>query len=98
MLQDKAILIGIKVDKGTVVLPGSSGETTTQGLDGLAERCEKYYQAGARFAKWYIWLLRILGDLFLKLEKENHRLLQSKKMQLCWLDMLLFVKLTESYQ
>lgn len=24
----------------------------TQGLDGLADRCKKYYEAGARFAKW----------------------------------------------
>jgi fructose-bisphosphate aldolase class I len=28
------------------------GETVTEGLDGLAERLAKYYQAGARFAKW----------------------------------------------
>ncbi|PKI32659.1 hypothetical protein CRG98_046969 [Punica granatum] len=46
------VLPGIKVDKGTVELPGTNGETTTQGLDGLAERCQKYYAAGARFAKW----------------------------------------------
>ncbi|XP_020417905.1 fructose-bisphosphate aldolase 6, cytosolic-like [Prunus persica] len=31
---------------------GTNGETTTQGLDGLAQRCQKYYEAGARFAKW----------------------------------------------
>ncbi|WP_248792079.1 class I fructose-bisphosphate aldolase, partial [Escherichia coli] len=46
------VLPGIKFDKGTVELPGTNGETTTQGLDGLAERCQKYYAAGARFAKW----------------------------------------------
>ena len=45
-------IVGIKVDKGVVTLPGTNGETTTQGLDGLNERCAKYYQAGARFAKW----------------------------------------------
>eukprot|EP00834_Sanchytrium_tribonematis_P003939 NODE_172_length_14331_cov_0.709177.p4 type:complete len:308 gc:universal NODE_172_length_14331_cov_0.709177:11851-10928(-) len=45
-------VIGIKVDKGVVNLPGTNGETTTQGLDGLLERCQKYYAAGARFAKW----------------------------------------------
>jgi fructose-bisphosphate aldolase, class I len=28
------------------------GETITEGLDGLAERLAKYYDAGARFAKW----------------------------------------------
>ncbi|KAK4396479.1 Fructose-bisphosphate aldolase 6, cytosolic [Sesamum angolense] len=43
---------GIKVDKGTVELAGTNGETTTQGLDGLAQRCQQYYAAGARFAKW----------------------------------------------
>ncbi|AES81975.1 fructose-bisphosphate aldolase [Medicago truncatula] len=31
---------------------GTNGETTTQGLDGLGQRCQKYYEAGARFAKW----------------------------------------------
>ncbi|GAA0146509.1 hypothetical protein Leryth_015563 [Lithospermum erythrorhizon] len=46
------VLPGIKVDKGTVELPGTNGETTTQGLDGLAQRCAEYYKAGARFAKW----------------------------------------------
>lgn len=35
-----------------MVLPGTNNETTTQGLDGLAERCAEYYQKGARFAKW----------------------------------------------
>lgn len=42
----------VKVDKGTVELAGTNGETTTQGLDGLAARCQQYYKAGARFAKW----------------------------------------------
>ena len=45
-------VIGIKVDMGVVPLPGTDGETTTQGLDNLEKRCNKYYQAGARFAKW----------------------------------------------
>lgn len=27
-------------------------EVTTQGLDGLAERCQEYKKAGADFAKW----------------------------------------------
>lgn len=52
VLQDNGIIPGIKVDKGTVNLAGTDGEFTTQGLDGLAERCEKYYKDGARFAKW----------------------------------------------
>ncbi|KAJ3326516.1 hypothetical protein HDU76_012861 [Blyttiomyces sp. JEL0837] len=52
ILQEQGIQIGIKVDLGTVVLPGTNDETTTQGLDGMAARCAKYYAAGARFAKW----------------------------------------------
>jgi len=45
-------LPGIKVDKGAVGLPGFPGETITEGLDGLADRLVKYYERGARFAKW----------------------------------------------
>lgn len=52
LLNSQGICVGIKVDKGTVTLPGTSGETTTQGLDGLGERCKKYFEQGARFAKW----------------------------------------------
>ena len=52
VLKKKGIIPGIKVDKGTVVLSGTNGETTTQGLDDLGKRCAKYYQDGARFAKW----------------------------------------------
>eukprot|EP00474_Spongospora_subterranea_P008424 CRZ08882.1 hypothetical protein [Spongospora subterranea] len=52
VLKENGIVVGIKVDKGTVELSGTDGETTTQGLDDLAQRCQKYYKAGARFAKW----------------------------------------------
>ncbi|XAR64634.1 Fructose-bisphosphate aldolase [Bertholletia excelsa] len=52
LLKENNVLPGIKVDKGTVELPGTNGETTTTGLDGLAQRCQQYYAAGARFAKW----------------------------------------------
>lgn len=52
VLKAGGVLPGIKVDKGTVELPGTNGETTTQGLDDLGQRCKKYYEAGARFAKW----------------------------------------------
>ena len=31
---------------------GTDGETATQGLDGLADRCKAYYDQGCRFAKW----------------------------------------------
>ncbi|CAI8023011.1 Fructose-bisphosphate aldolase C [Geodia barretti] len=52
VLQERGIVPGIKVDKGVVKLLGTDDETTTQGLDGLAERCKEYYEGGARFAKW----------------------------------------------
>lgn len=51
-MKEAGVLPGIKVDKGTVELAGTNGETTTQGLDGLGARCQKYYEAGCRFAKW----------------------------------------------
>src|SRR5262252_6026092 len=43
---------GIKVDEGTKPLPGCPGEVVTVGLDKLADRLTKYYEQGARFAKW----------------------------------------------
>jgi fructose-bisphosphate aldolase class I len=52
ILKEGGVLPGIKVDKGTVELAGTNGETTTQGLDDLGKRCAEYYKAGARFAKW----------------------------------------------
>ena len=45
-------LPGIKVAKGAKPLPGSPGETITEGLDGLRERLAEYRKLGARFAKW----------------------------------------------
>ncbi|WOG98462.1 hypothetical protein DCAR_0417805 [Daucus carota subsp. sativus] len=44
--------VDVLVDKGTVDLAGTNGETTTQGFDSLGARCAEYYKAGARFAKW----------------------------------------------
>ncbi|THG21395.1 fructose-bisphosphate aldolase, cytoplasmic isozyme-like [Camellia sinensis] len=52
VLKEGGVVPGIKVDKCVVELAGTNGETTTQGLDGLGQRCAKYYEAGARFAKW----------------------------------------------
>ena len=43
---------GIKVDTGAKDLAGSSGETVTEGLDGLRERLAEYVELGARFTKW----------------------------------------------
>ena len=51
-LIDNEIVVGIKVDKGVKPLYGTDGETVTQGIDDLDVRCRKYYEAGARFAKW----------------------------------------------
>jgi len=43
---------GIKVDKGTINLPGFGTEPITEGLDGLGARLDKDRERGARFAKW----------------------------------------------
>ncbi|KAF6016513.1 hypothetical protein EB796_025180 [Bugula neritina] len=51
-LKNLGIVPGIKVDKGVVPLAGTDDECTTQGLDGLAERCAEYKKEGAGFAKW----------------------------------------------
>ena len=52
VLRKQGIVVGIKVDEGTKVLPRTENETSTQGLTNLDIRCQKYYKAGARFAKW----------------------------------------------
>ncbi len=52
ILLSKGIIPGIKVDKGTVNLTNFPDEVITEGLDGLKERLEEYFDLGARFAKW----------------------------------------------
>src|SRR6187551_1903451 len=52
LIQQAGAVPGIKVDEGTQGLPGCPGETITTGLDRLADRLKKYYDQGARFAKW----------------------------------------------
>ena len=52
LLADRGIIPGIKVDKGTKPLALASDETITEGLDGLRERLQEYYEFGARFTKW----------------------------------------------
>eukprot|EP00271_Cylindrocystis_brebissonii_P014899 TRINITY_DN36559_c0_g1_i1.p1 TRINITY_DN36559_c0_g1~~TRINITY_DN36559_c0_g1_i1.p1 ORF type:complete len:365 (-),score=51.39 TRINITY_DN36559_c0_g1_i1:253-1347(-) len=52
VLRQQGILPGIKADQGLVVLAGTDGESTVQGLDDLNARCVRYYKQGARFAKW----------------------------------------------
>jgi fructose-bisphosphate aldolase class I len=49
------------VDTGVSPIPGTNGETFTQGLDGLSARCADYYSKGARFAKWRA-VLKIASD------------------------------------
>ncbi|CAN6707550.1 unnamed protein product [Malus baccata var. baccata] len=48
VLKEGGVLPRIKVDQGTVELAGTNGETTTQSLDGFAQCCQKYHEAGAR--------------------------------------------------
>lgn len=52
VLSRKGVIPGIKVDKGTIDLPGFPGEKVTEGLDGLRGRLNEYRELGARFAKW----------------------------------------------
>jgi fructose-bisphosphate aldolase, class I len=52
IIQQSGAIPGIKVDEGTQALPNCPGELVTIGLDKLAERLKKYYDQGARFAKW----------------------------------------------
>lgn len=43
---------GIKVDEGAKPLAVFENESITEGLDGLRDRLNEYYELGARFAKW----------------------------------------------
>src|SRR6202012_5697913 len=52
VLKKAGIIPGIKVDEGTVDLANFPGEKITEGIDGLRQRLQKYYELGARFAKW----------------------------------------------
>src|SRR5450432_4609858 len=52
IIEQSGAIPGIKVDEGTQALPGCPRELITAGLDKLAERLKKYYERGARFAKW----------------------------------------------
>jgi fructose-bisphosphate aldolase, class I len=51
-LAARGMLAGIKVDCGAKPLAGVSGETVTEGLDGLRGRLAEYACRGARFATW----------------------------------------------
>jgi fructose-bisphosphate aldolase class I len=52
VLIEAGITPGIKVDTGAKELAGHPGEKVTEGLDGLRDRFQEYFQMGARFAKW----------------------------------------------
>lgn len=52
LIKQAGSIPGIKVDEGTQPLPNCPGELITVGLDKLAGRLTKYYEQGARFAKW----------------------------------------------
>ena len=52
LIEQAGAIPGIKVDEGTQALPNCPGELVTVGLDQLAARLKKYYERGARFAKW----------------------------------------------
>jgi fructose-bisphosphate aldolase, class I len=42
VLAEQGIKPGIKVDTGLQMLPGTDGETATQGLDGMGDRMKVY--------------------------------------------------------
>jgi fructose-bisphosphate aldolase class I len=52
VLTKKGIIPGIKPDRGAKDLAGFPGEKVTEGLDGLRDRLQEYYDLGARFGKW----------------------------------------------
>src|SRR5665648_254263 len=52
VISDAGIILGIKVDGGTKDMAGHSREKIIEGLDGLRDRLNEYFQMGARFAKW----------------------------------------------
>jgi len=52
VLKSRGIIPGIKVDAGTKPLAKAPNELVTEGLDGLRERLQDYYELGARFTKW----------------------------------------------
>ena len=52
LLTRNGMIPGIKVDAGAKPMALCPGETITEGLDGLAKRCQEYVKLGAKFAKW----------------------------------------------
>lgn len=81
-LREKGILVGIKVDKGVVPLPGVEGETVTQGIDGLMDRCKQYKADGCDFAKWRS-VIRIGKDMPSQLSIEQSAQTLARYAQIC---------------
>lgn len=52
LLRQKHLIPGVKVDKGLIKLFATNNEQTTEGLDGLLDRCLQYKKEGCHFAKW----------------------------------------------
>eukprot|EP01084_Bolivina_argentea_P068134 124001_1 len=71
ILKKAGVVPGIKVDKGTRDLPYCPGEKWTQGLTDLDLRAAKYYEEGARFAKWRAVLVIQNGYISETAIKEN---------------------------
>lgn len=52
VISSQGALPGIKVDKGLILMNEDSEETVTNGLDDLNQRCQEFYEIGAKFTKW----------------------------------------------
>jgi len=52
VIEQAGSIPGVKVDEGVETLPNGKGDLITRGLDRLSERLPRYYERGARFAKW----------------------------------------------
>lgn len=63
IIKAAGVIPGIKVDLGTRVMPFTPGQKYTQGLTDLDKRTARYYEQGARFAKWRAVLSIVDGDI-----------------------------------
>ena len=52
VISSQGALPGIKVDKGLTLMNEDSEQTVTNGLDDLNQRCQEFYEIGAKFTKW----------------------------------------------
>ncbi|OGC45602.1 hypothetical protein A2V49_03870 [candidate division WWE3 bacterium RBG_19FT_COMBO_34_6] len=62
ILKEKNIISIIKLDEGLEELPNFPGEKISIGLDNLKKRAEKFYEDGAKAAKWRS-VIKIGNDL-----------------------------------